>query len=311
MNATFAGWLLRSPGRAALAAALAGLLVWPSGIMFTAWAPGAVLACLVFAGKQSPKWVPASLIAAGIPLAWGLGQGVGTVIGAGLAAALLLPTVGLAAWLRRTNSLSYTLQMAAVVAVAGTIGANVLVDDSKSFWQPFLVGVEQMMQQMAGAGGDPEIAAASHQLAEAYGRIAWGLAAWLVMLHALLGVFVGLFWFGRSRGTHELGPRFRALKAGRVLAMFIVLAWLLARFGVAREADDVVSLLLGVFLLQGLALAHSARLHFALGTWSLVLFYVMLFLPPFAALVMPVIVVSGWLDNWLDLRGRWANKPAA
>jgi hypothetical protein len=37
-----------------------------------------------------------------------------------------------------------------VVAVAGTIGANVLVDDSKSFWQPFLVGVEQMMQQMAG-----------------------------------------------------------------------------------------------------------------------------------------------------------------
>ena len=96
-----------------------------------------------------------------------------------------------------------------------------------------------------------------------------------------------------------------------MLAMFIVLAWLLARFGVAREADDVVSLLLGVFLLQGLALAHSARLHFALGTWSLVLFYVMLFLPPFAALVMPVIVVSGWLDNWLHLRGRWANKPAA
>ncbi len=311
MNAAFAGWFLRSPGRAALAAALAGLLVWPSGIMFTAWAPGAVLACLVFAGKQSPKWVPASLIAAGIPLAWGLGQGVGTVIGAGLAAVVLLPTVGLAAWLRRTNSLSYTLQVAAVVAVAGTIGANVLVDDSKSFWQPFLVGVEQMMQQMAGAGGDPEIAAASHQLAEAYGRIAWGLVAWLVMLHALLGVFVGLFWFGRSRGTHELGPRFRALKAGRVLAVFIILAWLLARFGVAHEADDVVSVLLGVFLLQGLALAHAARLHFALGSWSLVLFYVLLFLPPFAALVMPAIVVSGWLDNWLDLRGRWAQKPAA
>ena len=269
------------------------------------------MACLVFAGKQSPKWVPASLIAAGIPLAWGLGQGVGTVIGAGLAAALLLPTVGLAAWLRRTNSLSYTLQMATVVAIAGTLGANVLVDDSKSFWQPFLVGVEQMMQQMAGAGGDPELAAASHQLAEAYGRIAWGLAAWLVMLHALLGVFVGLFWFGRSRGTHELGPRFRALKAGRVLAVFMVVAWLLARFGVAHEADDVVSLLLGVFLLQGLALAHSARLHFGLGTWSLVLFYVLLFLPPFAAVVMPAIVVSGWLDNWLDLRGRWADKPAA
>jgi uncharacterized protein YybS (DUF2232 family) len=187
----------------------------------------------------------------------------------------------------------------------------VLVDDSKSFWQPFLVGVEQMMQQMAGAGGDPELAAASHQLAEAYGRIAWGLAAWLVMLHALLGVFVGLFWFGRSRGTHELGPRFRALKAGRVLAVFMVVAWLLARFGVAHEADDVVSLLLGVFLLQGLALAHATRLHFGLGSWSLVLFYVLLFLPPFAALVMPAIVVSGWLDNWLDLRGRWANKPAA
>jgi len=311
VNASFAGWLLRSPGRAALAAALAGLLVWPTGIMFTAWAPGAVLACLVFAGKQSPKWVPASLIAAGIPLAWGLGQGVGTVIGAGLAAAVLLPTVGLAAWLRRTNSLSYTLQMAAVVAVAGTIGANVLVDDSKSFWQPFLVGVEQMMQQMAGAGGDPEIAAASHQLAEAYGRIAWGLVAWLVMLQALLGVFVGLFWFGRSRGTHELGPRFRALKAGRVLALFIVLAWLLATLRVAHEADDVVSVLLGVFLLQGLALSHAARLHFGLGSWSLVLFYVMLFLPPFAALVMPVIVVAGWLDNWLDFRGRWAKKSAA
>jgi len=73
----------------------------------------------------------------------------------------------------------------------------------------------------------------------------------------------------------------------------------------------VVSVLLGVFLLQGLALSHAARLHFGLGSWSLVLFYVMLFLPPFAALVMPVIVVAGWLDNWLDFRGRWAKKPAA
>jgi uncharacterized protein YybS (DUF2232 family) len=304
VSASFAGWLLRSPVRAALAAGLAGLLVLPSGIMFTAWAPGAVLACLVLAGRVGAQWVPAALVAAGIPLAWGLGQGVGSVIGAGLAAALLLPTVALAAWLRRSNSLSYTVQLATVAAVLAVIGAHLLVDDSKTFWQPVIVGVEQMLQQMGGVGNE------AHEIAEAYGRVAWGVVTWLITLYALLGVFVGLYWFGRSRDTQELGPRFRALKVGRVLAVFAVLALVLTALRVAHEADDVLSVMVGVFLLQGLALVHSAREANGFGVWVLVMVYVGLFLPPFTAVVTPLLLLAGWLDNWFDFRARWA-KPNA
>lgn len=303
MIASLASWLLRSPGRAALVAALAGFLVLPTGIMFTAWAPGAVLACLVFAGKLAPRWMPLSFIAAGIPLAWGLGQGVGTLIGAGLAAALLLPTVALAAWVRRTNSLSYTVQVAAVAGILAVVGAHLVVDDSKTFWQPFIVGVEQMLQQMGGAGEE------AHEIAEAAGQVAWGGAIWLVTLYSLLGVFFGLHLFGRSRDTHELGPRFRALKVGRVLAVLAAVAWALTAWRVAHEADDVMYVLLGMFLLQGLALVHAARESFGLGGWVLVVFYVLLFL--LSALVLPVMVLLGWLDNWLDFRGRWARRSAS
>jgi len=310
VTASLASWLLRSPGRAALVAAAAGFLVaaaagflvLPTGIMFTAWAPGAVLACLVFAGKLSPRWVPASLIAAGIPLAWALGQGVGTVIGAGLAAAVLLPTVALSAWLRRTNSLSYTVQTAAVAGILAVIGAHLVVDDSKAFWQPVVVGVEQMLQQMGGAGEE------AHEIAEVAGQVAWGGAIWLVTLYSLLGVFFGLHLFGRSRDTHELGPRFRALKVGRVLAVLAVIAWALTAWRVAREADDVLYVLLGMFLLQGLALVHAIRESFGVGGWTLVLFYILLFL--LSALVLPVLVMLGLVDNWLDFRGRWGRPRA-
>ena len=48
--------------------------------------------------------------------------------------------------------------------------------------------------------------------------------------------------------------------------------------------------LLGMFLLQGLALMHAARESFGLGGWVVFVFYVLLFV--LSALVLPVLVLS-------------------
>lgn len=298
MSGTLARWILQSQGRAAIAAAALSLLVFLTGGVFTAWVPGAVLSLLVLSGHR--QWLPACTIAAALPVVAVIGNQAGIPAGVGVAAMFLLPALGLAAWLRKTNSLSYTAQVAAIAGIAMVLLAHRVIDDSAAFWQPVIAEMQRVLQQ---SGSDSEVA---KEFAEAYGRVAWGVVTWLVMLHALVSVFVGVHLLGRARGSHELGPRFRALRLGRVLAVLAAVALVMATFRVARESDDVLSVLVGVFMLQGLAILHAARQAFGLGGWALVVVYVGLFLPPFTAVVSLFVVLAGWLDNWLDFRARWA-----
>jgi hypothetical protein len=68
------------------------------------------------------------------------------------------------------------------------------------------------------------------------------------------------------------------------------------------QAADGTLLLAGVFVLQGLAVVHSARVAYAANTGWLVAMYGLLFLPPTTLLVMGGLSILGFLDNWLSFR---------
>jgi len=126
--------------------------------------------------------------------------------------------------------------------------------------------------------------------------------AWMLLLHAMVGVIFGLYLRGRLEGKALVGPAFRDLKAGRTLAVLAVVSTVMLVAVPWTQAADGTLLLAGVFVLQGLAVVHSARVAYAANTGWLAAMYALLFLPPTTLLVMGGLSILGFLDNWVSFR---------
>jgi site-specific recombinase len=69
-------------------------------------------------------------------------------------------------------------------------------------------------------------------------------------------------------------------------------------------AADAALVLLGAFVLQGLAVLHAAHYAYGLSSAWLVAPYVLVFGGFTTAIMLVVLAVSGFVDNWFSLR-RW------
>jgi hypothetical protein len=136
----------------------------------------------------------------------------------------------------------------------------------------------------------------------------WGVVAWLMLLNTMVAGFVGLYWEALLTGQPRLGPAFRELKAGRTLAaiaLAVTFVTVVFRWDLPADAAWVF---LGAFVLQGLAVLHSARESLGLGTAWLVGTYLLLFLPFTTLFVQGALAVFGFMDNWYPLRPRFAAR---
>ena len=302
-----AEWLMASRARALFGVLLAALL----GLRpFLTWVPGAVIAFLAL-GPSSPlpDWT-AMALAEAVFVGWLWTQGAGLVGAILVSLALLLPALVLARLLRRTGSLTLCFQMAALAALGFLIVVHVVLADPPGVWRPFIEQVAAELDRMGamvsnlGSGRRP-------QDINVIVYFMWGVVAWLLLLHAMVAVFVGLYLRGRLEAKALLGPAFRQLKAGRTLAVIAVLSTILLAALPWTQAADGTLLMAGVFVLQGLAVVHASRAAFAAHTGWLVALYVMLFLPPTTLLVMGGLSIVGFLDNWVSFRGYLPVSPGA
>jgi hypothetical protein len=143
------------------------------------------------------------------------------------------------------------------------------------------------------------------------------LARWMtaLMVAALVfGVLLSLLlaraWQAGLYNPGGFGAEFRTLALGRRFALAALLIGALAALpqlgAVATLAAEMLLTLLLVYLLQGLALVHALvrSLHAQRG-W-LIGVYVLLVLA--AAQVLPLLALLGWMDAWIDVRGRFAGR---
>ena len=307
-----AEWLTASRSRAVLGAMLlAPLALLP---LFVAWLPGAFIVLLALRRLTPAADWPAALVSA-LTLAWFLaGIGLGPIPALAGGATLVVPPLLVGRLLSRGGSLSLAFQLTVLALVGALVAVHLLLADPPGVWQPFVERLAAELHSVAtamsavGSGWRPD----DRELLEAASAIVnWGMATWLVLLNTMVAAFVGLYWAGLLEGAPRLGPEFRGLKAGRTLTLIAALCTALALQFRWNLPTDGSRLFLGVFVLQGLALLHSARLALGFsGAW-LAATYGLLFVPFMASLVEGALAVFGFVDNWLPLRPRLAALATA
>jgi len=226
-----------------------------------------------------------------------------------LAVIVWLPVAGLALVLRQTVSMALALQVAVLLAGAVVIGIHGMIPDPAAWWRDMLTSMIQQ-SQLDKTGLE--------QMGQILQRVApymTGIVASALMLSALLGLVAGRWWQSLLYNPGGFGAEFRALQLGSRVAYpgVVILATSLFLGGnLGAIATDLLVVLVIIYALQGLAVAHA--IAFAVGrsmrwlAWGLMLVYVLLaILPPFVVIALAGI---GFADSWMNFRRYFdAKKP--
>jgi hypothetical protein len=216
---------------------------------------------------------------------------------------LWLPVWMSAGVLRATRSLAMALLVLAVTAMAGVLLVFVLFGDPASWWQ-------QVLQEMADRLVEAHVITSTDGLSQVVATMApmmTGVVAAGLEFAAAASLILGRWWQSLLVKPGALRAEFYALRLnGAVsLAGAAILAVAALDLGVLSSVAAQWALIAMVaFLFVGLAVLHATLAKLKSGRVWLIIAYVLMSLLPQALLM---VVVTGLLDPWLDLRRRAAS----
>jgi hypothetical protein len=281
-----AKWLVARPHNAVLGLVVTLLLPAPQLIS------GAVMVLLALA-KGMRFAVTAALVATAILAATSL------ILGGTLASVVVLmagtwvPVMLLVLLLVTMRSLTLTLQVSIIAAVAAMLLFQIAVPDPAAFWQPYLDVMGAAIRE-AGLQLDTELLTAEIMTVSAV------LVFWMLYTAALLigyWLYSGLPW-----ETTDFG-RFRDLNFGRVIALMMAVVSLLALVVGAAWLSNVAFVVFVMFMMQGLAFVHWLHGEGILPRFAVVAVY--LLMPFLQVLLIIVLAMIGYADAWIGFRHRF------
>jgi hypothetical protein len=222
--------------------------------------------------------------------------------------AVLLPAWFGGTALASTRSLNLVYQALTLGAALLVLAIHALLGDPQGVLMPLIAQLEPLLQQVAATLSQWGIESTPAEIGAATARVAWATLGWMVLLHALMAQFAGLWGLGRLREPGLFGREFRQLKLGRFIAWALAGAFVLSLVahrlvaGGWQAADDVVFVLAAAFLVQALAVVHGLRELQVIGQLPVVLAYLALVLAPLA------LVGIGFADTWFRFRERFVKR---
>jgi hypothetical protein len=295
-------WVTGQPARAFLAAGLASFIAL-FALPMAAWLPAGVVVLSLLAG--GPVQAGAAALGAAAGLLWVFLPAFGVGPALIIALAVLLPSYLAASLLAATRSLSFVFQAATIGAGLLVLAIHGLLGDPQGVLMPLIAQLEPMLQRAAGTLSQFGIERSPQEIGAVTAHFAWATLAWMVLLHAMLAQFAGLWAFGRLRESGIFGREFRQLRLGQVVAWIAVAAFAVS-LGVQlafghywQPADDLVFVLAAAFLVQALAVVHGLRELQVIGLLPVILAYI-------AAVLLPMALVGiGFADTWVRFRERF------
>lgn len=206
--------------------------------------------------------------------------------------ALWIPALIAGAVLRETVSWPYALEILATVMVAGMLVFHAVLGDATAFWVNQLTDMQAELQAAGTAADEGERIVSA--LAERLTGVVFGGLLALVMG----GLVLARYWQALLFNPGGFRDEFHALRLQSGFAMAtlgLLLASLALGPGVVNDAGSV---LVTVFVLQGLAVIHAIARHRGWPGPALIPVYVLL--PVLGRLVAFV----GLFDVFTDLRRR-------
>lgn len=292
-----AAWLLARPLNTVLGLALT--LLMP----FAQLLSGAVMTMAVL--QQGLRLSALHGLAAAALVAV-LGAFTGATVGTILINAIVfwLPA-SLVAWLVvRNRSLALAFQVTAIVALAAGMGMYVLLPDEVEFWKQTLTEVAAAFQEM-GFVDYAELLTTQRDALAPQMTVVFVLTSWsLVALVLALG-------HGLYQALPEKSGRFGRfcdLDFGRVLAMVMIVASVLAFLLGTDWARGIAFISFVIFWIQGLALLHWFSAEGPLPVGVLVVAYALL--PVLNVALVVGLAIVGYTDAWFDFRSRIKERNA-
>ena len=284
-----AAWLVARPLNAVLA------LAATISLAYLSFMSGVVLVLLVL--HRGPKRTVVDMVfAAGLLVVVGLLAQVPLVTVMTGALAMWLPAMLLGVLLTTTRSLTLTVQLSVVIAVAAMIGFYLVVDDPLSFWRAIL---EMIIEVWREVGLTEQAALLDAQIDAVAGQMTMVavLASWAI--HTINCVLGYLLYRTLPGETAELG-RFRDLNLGRVIAITMALASIVAVLSGAVWLQNIAFVMFLVFWLQGLAVVHWLYGEGHLPVFGIVAVYVLM--PFLSVFLLMGLAILGYIDTWFRLR---------
>jgi len=219
------------------------------------------------------------------------------------ALALWLPVGLAAAVLRGTRSLAMAMMVLTVLAMLLVLLVFVLYGDPAPWWQQQLQAFVDALPELQ------DIAVDRDAIATLIQRIApWmtGMLAASLALAAQTCLMLARWWQSLLLKPGALRTEFYALKLNRTLALVTVALVVLANVSlgvISALALQWALIALVMYLFIGLAVLHATLANLKAGKVWLIAVYVLMSLIP---QVMLMVVLTGLLDPWVDLRRRTA-----
>jgi len=292
-----AAWLIARPLHAVLGLALT--LVLPFAQIFSG---AAIVMLVLYGGARTAALQGLIAIAVLAALSLVTGGSLPEILVNGLFA--WLPVFLLAWLLRRSRSLTLTLQVSAIAAMAVTLGFYIVVADPTAYWMAVLTDVAAAFRDM-GLTEQAGMIVAQAELIAPQMTMVTVLTSWsLIVLVLVLGYAIYQALPGKSA---EFG-RFCDLRFGRTLALVMAVTSVLALLIGVEWLRNFAFVVFAIFWLQGLSMMHWLRVVGPLPFIVLIVIYAML--PFLNALLVMALAILGYTDAWFDYRARIGKNMA-
>ena len=287
-------WLVARPQNAVIG--LAGTLLLP----FAQIISGTLMALLVFkhgAAVAAAQGAIATAILAVISLL--VSASVSHVLGNALV--IWGPVILLVVMMRGWRSLTLTLQVTVIAAMLITLGFYAVLGDPNVFWGEILVRISDSFREM-GLTQHADILVQERDVIAPQMTVLVVITTWSLYAVVLL---LGYAVYRALPGITSSFGLFRDLNFGRVLALTMAVASVIAMLTGAVWLQNFAFVIFAMFWLQGLAIIHWLHANKRVPLAVVILVYALI--PLLNALLVMGLAVVGYIDAWFGFRRR---KPA-
>jgi hypothetical protein len=265
-----------------------------------------------------PFLVLAGAIAVLVALRFDFRYAIGMAVAAGTAASWVVLSVAqpsgwlvlaigllyfgpvLLGWLlRRTGSLNLVYQVTLLGLAVLLIVLFASLSDPVGIWRE---QIELVFTSVTNAGlrieGDRSLIIA------AWSRTMWGALAALSLGTVFGAVLLGRWWQSLLDTPGSFGVEYQQLRLGLVLGIATTVLFIVALLTDSALAASLAWVAFFALAFQGLAAAHRSKAVGRLDRNWLVAIYVLLVVLPVTSVVVLMLAIWGFLDNWLRPRAQ-------
>ncbi|MCL5975308.1 MAG: YybS family protein [Gammaproteobacteria bacterium] len=258
-----------------------------------------VLATLRVGPKEGLRVMAATLVVFAIVAGLLLGQ---VWIAAALLLTSWLPAYLVTLVLGYTRSLERALLAAAGAGILVVLIAHIFLPNPALWWQEMLTPFVQLLSEQSGW----QLNAADTQnfLVQMAGMMT-GLIAAAVSVNIILGILIGRAWQSALYNEGAFGSEFTQITLGKTLAILTAVLMALSLTPIASSLMlliDCLPVLLVLFAIQGIAVAHAiVRAKQKSVAWLVVMYVLMVLMLPQMLILTATL---GVLEQWFNFRKR-------